>query len=95
MKEWLEGNGYQILSFDPNCLVAFKNNSKSVHNLMNTKKALELIKKDLLEEKQCVLCSIEECMELLESLEDQLEKINYKIEAIEKIEKSSSLRLVK
>jgi hypothetical protein len=63
--------------------------------LMNTKKALELIKKDLLEEKQCVLCSIEECMELLESLEDQLEKINYKIEAIEKIEKSSSLRLVK
>jgi hypothetical protein len=31
MKEWLEGNGYQILSFDPNCLVAFKNNSKSVH----------------------------------------------------------------
>ncbi|HHU98066.1 MAG TPA: hypothetical protein GXX67_12540 [Petrimonas sp.] len=62
---------------------------------MNIKASLDLIKDSLLEEKQCIACSIQDCAGLLETLEEELASVMRKIKAIEEIEKFSSLKLIK
>lgn len=62
---------------------------------MNIKESLELIKDSLLEERQCLICNIEECNELINTLEESLELTICKLEAIEEIEKFAVIKLIK
>lgn len=62
---------------------------------MEIRKAIKLIRDNLLEEEECIGCKISEHVEMLEALECAYDDVIERMEALDEIEKMFSLKVVK
>lgn len=62
---------------------------------MKIRRSLRLIKQDLEDQEQCIMLQICDYQDLISTLEDELFSVKNKIEALEEIERFTSLKLVK
>ncbi len=62
---------------------------------MKIRRSLRLIKQDLEDQEQCIILQICDYQDLIGTLEDELFSVKNKIEALEEIERFTSLKLVK